>query len=169
MRMTPNLEVRDVPGKGRGVFATNNISKGDFVCRYRGELLTEEQAEARAYAYDVEAGDKDVAEKGCYMFWFDHDGRTLCIDAAAEDGSFGRLINHSRNEPNVAPRALKLPPRTIKLPRRGSRAFRRPRTINVQPGIGFHALRDIAPGEELLYDYGEDDPEILAKFPWLCV
>lgn len=35
------------------------------------------------------------------------------------------------------------------------------------PQILFKAIRDILPNEELLYDYGERDREILKEFPFL--
>lgn len=34
--------------------------------------------------------------------------------------------------------------------------------------IALFALRDIAQGEELTFDYGETDPAVLAAFPWLA-
>lgn len=141
------LEIGTDPDKGRGVFAAANIKKGEFVCRYQGELLTEGEAEKRACAYDAAADTqgKDVAEEGNYMYWFkSRKGVTFCIDASKDDGSFGRLINHSRSQANIQPKA---------------------RTDI--PGIYFVAKRDICVGEQLLYDYGDRNPANIAKFPWL--
>ncbi len=139
------MQICDVPGKGRGVFAIKRFLKGEHVCDYEGELLVGIEGDARACAYDANTRDGDVCTAGCYMFWFRHNGKDMCIDAGVEDGSLGRLINHSKRNQNILPR------------KHVSR-----------PVIEFVALRDILPGEELLYDYGEDDPQILAKFSWLA-
>lgn len=133
------------PDRGRGVFVKSTIRKGTLVCEYKGKLLTKEQAEQRGCQYDAAAtaAGKDVAEDGCYMFWFCCNGVDMCIDASQDDGSFGRMINHSKQLANVKP-------------------------IAIDKQIFFVALRRLFKHEELFYDYGEDDPKILNKFPWLC-
>jgi SET domain-containing protein len=145
--MAATLEIRDVPGKGRGVFAACDFRKNEIVCEYKGELLTEAEGVIRSAEYDQQALDRniDVFHEGCYMYWFAHDGNLFCLDAGKDDGSFGRLINHSKRDANLRPQGGVFKPR-----------------------IMFYAARAIQKGEELLYDYGEDDPEILEKFPWLC-
>ena len=135
------LEVHNVQGKGRGVFATRTIAKGEFVCEYTGELLTEAESNVRALEYDFTDND---CEKGCYMFWFKHGKEWFCLDASKDDGSFGRLINHSKRKPNL-----------------------RPRVCAHSPKLFFYACRPISAGDELAYDYGENNPKILAMFPWL--
>ena len=35
--------------KGFGLFANNNISKGDFICEYIGEIISKEEAERKIY------------------------------------------------------------------------------------------------------------------------
>ena len=35
------------------------------------------------------------------------------------------------------------------------------------PRLGLVARRDVAIGEEVLYDYGERDPSAIAAHPWL--
>ena len=70
------------------------------------------------------------------------------IDATAEDGKMGRLINHSATQANILPKI-----------------------IEVKTGkvcLYFTALRDIECGEELVYDYGERNPAIVKANPWLC-
>ena len=37
-----SLEVLEIPGKGRGVMAKKNISKGGYICEYIGDLMTGE-------------------------------------------------------------------------------------------------------------------------------
>ena len=68
------------------------------------------------------------------------------IDATKEDGSFGRLINHSRTNPNI-----------------------KSQTIDVDsiPHLIFYAIKDIKPGEELSYDYGDRTATSLRSHPWL--
>lgn len=142
-----DLEIRHVCKKGRGVFAAREFRKNEFVCDYAGELLTEEQAELRSLEYDKRASmnNLDIISDGCYMFWFEYNGDSFCVDAHKEDGSYGRLINHSKRNANL-----------------------RPRTGALKPRIMFYTTRRIAKGEELLYNYDEDDPDILKKFPWLA-
>ncbi|CDJ31562.1 SET domain-containing protein, putative [Eimeria mitis] len=75
----------------------------------------------------------------------------MSIDATEERIEFGpaRLINHSRKNPNLKPKAEAVDGDANDL-----RLF-------------FVALRDIHEGEELLVDYGERDPEALKQNPWL--
>lgn len=68
------------------------------------------------------------------------------IDATAETGRLGRLINHSRNGNLVT--------RTI--------------LVNGQPRLALLAKVDIKKGEELLYDYGDRSKESLENHPWLA-
>ena len=67
------------------------------------------------------------------------------IDATMDDGTVGRLINHSRRG-NIVPKCT---------------------GIDGSPTLYFSAKRDIAEGEEIVYDYGERDPETVVTFPWL--
>jgi histone-lysine N-methyltransferase SETD8 len=60
----------------------------------------------------------------------------------------GRLVNHSRLTPNLQTKVVVF---------RGT-----PRLILV-------AKRDIEPGEELLYDYGDRSKESLEAHPWLSL
>lgn len=61
------------------------------------------------------------------------------VDASQEDGSLGRLVNDDGNFPNC-----------------------KMKTVEVQgrPHLCLFALRDIMPGEELHYNYGNAD------WPW---
>ena len=58
----------------------------------------------------------------------------LSIDGTKETGRFGRLINHSRLEPNAASKKV---------------------IIEGKPRLYIVAIRDIEPGEEITYDYGD--------------
>ena len=69
------------------------------------------------------------------------------IDATIETGRYGRLVNHSRQTPNLMTKVIM--------------NGKSPRLILV-------AKHDIEPGTELLYDYGDRSEESLAAFPWLA-
>ena len=54
--------------KGRGVVATQQFKKGDFVIEYLGELISTLEAKKREELYaEIEAG--------CYMYYFKHNGQ----------------------------------------------------------------------------------------------
>ena len=59
---------------------------------------------------------------------------------------FGRLINHSKKEPNVVANVVE---------------------VNNKPHICFFAIRKITVGEELQYDYGDRGRMSIADNPWL--
>lgn len=136
--------------KGRAVYAAAVIYKGDFVCEYKG-IFYSQYGIARA-----KEADYTLLGKGSFMFYFCNPltGTTSCIDATAEDPSFGpaRLINHSHRQPNLEA--------TVVVPSDDSSHDRRARLI-------FFASRDIRIGEELLIDYGETKPETLRQNAWL--
>ena len=68
------------------------------------------------------------------------------IDATKETKYLGRLVNHSRKRPNMKVKRLE---------------------VDGRPRIFFVAIENIRAGEELLYDYGETDKDIIAANPWL--
>ena len=70
----------------------------------------------------------------------------LAIDATEDDGSLGRLINHSRRSPNVVMKT---------------------HVVEGEPRVVFVACREIAVGEEITYDYGERRKAFLDRNPWL--
>ena len=61
------------------------------------------------------------------------------IDAAIEDGSFGRLVNDDHIHPNCRMKKV---------------------VADGKPHLCLFAVRDIIPGEEITYDYGGTD------WPW---
>ena len=69
------------------------------------------------------------------------------IDASMESNRIGRLVNHSRKNPNARPKLI------------------------VRCDGSFYlvlvANQDIQSGEEILYDYGETAKDKLEIFPWL--
>ncbi|XP_042261536.1 N-lysine methyltransferase KMT5A-A-like isoform X1 [Thunnus maccoyii] len=66
-------------------------------------------------------------------------GKKLCIDAAREDDSLGRLINDDHVSPNSRMRII---------------------TVDRKPHLCLFAIKDIRPGEEITYNYGDSD------WPW---
>ncbi|KAG9273592.1 hypothetical protein AMEX_G12768 [Astyanax mexicanus] len=123
------------PPKNKGVIATMPFSKGEVVCDYHGEYVTQEEGNRRM---------QQLFDEACYVFFFAGCGEKVCIDAQhspcqchPHQDTFGRRMNHSRRSPNVKPHVFKLP---------------------LTEGTRWHpiflALTDIQVNEELLWDYG---------------
>ena len=68
----------------------------------------------------------------CYIYFFETHGLKACIDTTLDDGSFGRLINHSKKNKNLIPKVV---------------------DVQGRPHVIFFASNDIQPLEELFYDY----------------
>lgn len=69
------------------------------------------------------------------------------IDATAETGKLGRLVNHSRNG-NLVTKIV---------------------TYKNRPHLVLIAKEDIKEGEEFTYDYGDRTRESLVNHPWLAL
>ena len=82
--------------KGRAVFSKENFQNGDIVCGYEGELCSDTTMHKRNKEYEI-------CGAGCYILEFKFQEKCWAIDAIKEDGSFGRLINHSKMNANVKP------------------------------------------------------------------
>ncbi|XP_067277872.1 histone-lysine N-methyltransferase set-1-like isoform X3 [Pseudorasbora parva] len=117
--------------KGRGVFARMSIDKGCFILEYRGELLSQEESQTRQNIY--------TDSENAFLFDFNWGGRQWCIDASEEDGSLGRLVNDNHKTPNCKVKKI---------------------VIEGKPHLCLFSVKDIAPGEELTYNYGDANP------PW---
>ncbi|XP_052412665.1 histone-lysine N-methyltransferase SETD5-like [Carassius gibelio] len=114
--------------KGRGLFAKGSFCKGDFIVEYRGELINYAELERRRKLYHPSCA--------VFMFEFKWRGKTWCIDASREDGSFGRLVNDDHQHPNCKMKKI---------------------DVNGKAHLCLFALKDIKEGEEITYDYGGDD------------
>ncbi|XP_023020512.2 SET domain containing 8 [Leptinotarsa decemlineata] len=134
------LEVRYIKNKGRGVFTTRNFNKGEFVVEYSGDLIDLQEAYHREHEYEQDEN------MGCYMYYFKYNEQHYCVDATAESGKLGRLINHSRNG-NLITKVL---------------------MVDKVPRLSLLAKTFIKAGEELLYDYGDRSKESLENHPWLA-
>ncbi|KAJ8260834.1 hypothetical protein COCON_G00165570 [Conger conger] len=133
------MEVQHIEGKGRGVFASRSFRKGQFVVEYHGDLLQITDAKKREAKY---AQDPST---GCYMYYFQYQSKTYCVDATPETSRLGRLINHSKN----------------------GNCQTKLHDIKGRPHLILVASRDIEDGEELLYDYGDRSRASIEAHPWL--
>ena len=68
------------------------------------------------------------------------------INGTEESDRMGRLINHSKKKSNCIPKVI---------------------IMGGKPRLYFVAKCVIVAGSEILYDYGERDPETLRCLPWL--
>ncbi|XP_052406655.1 uncharacterized protein LOC127952310 [Carassius gibelio] len=119
--------------KGRSVFSCTDFEKGDFLLEYRGDLISKEECERRQRIYHH-------ALK-VFMFEFRYNGKLLCVDAARDDGSLGRLVNDDHINPNSRMKTIR---------------------VDGKPHLCLFATRSICPGEEITYDYGD------SEWPWRC-
>ena len=121
------------------MFAGANFIKGEKICEYEGNLCTYKAFKQKEKYYDMMG-------MGSYILEFKFNEWRWAIDATEENGSYGRLINHSKTSQNIRP--------VIQV-RKG------------QPIVIFIALRDIKRNEELLYDYCDTSKNAKRIFPWL--
>ena len=135
------MKIDLIDGKGRGVIATKQFSRGDFVVEYHGDLIeiTDAKKWEALYAQDPSTG--------CYMYYFQYLSKTYCVDATRETNPNrpGRPINHSK----CGNCQTKL------------------HDIDGVPHLILIASRDIAAGEELLYNYGDRSKASIEAHPWL--
>uniref|UniRef100_A0A182PDH9 [histone H4]-lysine(20) N-methyltransferase n=1 Tax=Anopheles epiroticus TaxID=199890 RepID=A0A182PDH9_9DIPT len=124
------LKIEYFEGKGRGIVTTRPFMKGEFVVEYIGDLISVAEAKQREQIYSKDDN------TGCYI-----------IDATAESGKFGRLVNHSRNGNLIT--------KTV--------------PINNRPHLVLIAKEDIEKGVEVTYDYGDRSKEALQHYPWLAL
>lgn len=129
-RSTPiNLEVREIPVKGRGVFSKDQFDTGEYLCEYEtAEVYPRKDKKKREAEYAANG-------EGCYVLEACVEGKWLCFDATRRYNSIGRYINHA---------ATKLA--TAKL-------FH-PLMVRGKYRVAILAARPIVPGEEITYDYG---------------
>ncbi|XP_013788393.1 N-lysine methyltransferase KMT5A-like, partial [Limulus polyphemus] len=135
------FEVKEFIDKGRGLVTTKNIKQGEFVLEYCGDLICLEEAKKREKMYE-----KDDSV-GCYMYYFSYKNNRYCVDATKESGRLARLVNHSKHG-NLKTKSF---------------------SVQGIPRLILVAKRDIQPGEELLYDYGDRNKYSLQSHPWLAL
>lgn len=142
------LQVKIIPNKGRGVVTTRTLNRNDFVVEYAGDLISIDEAKQRELDYGQNC------KIGCYMYYFNSRGKNYCIDATAESGRLGRLLNHSRTDANCYTKVMWL------------RNHTRCKHEDL-PHLVIQARRQISAVEELLYDYGDRAKQTLEAHPWL--
>ena len=165
-----HFSLRSMPGKGLGVITNKPFWKGEFIGDYKGEIMSEEVKDRRylkslenkltdedrawiqsrldrgqtltgCYLYGVSLDDEDVHKR----FFKKHDEEEdttpnrVYVDAEDEyESLWTRFINHaSPPYNNVNPKSV-------------------PESYDGKPRVWFMANRDIAPGEEICFDYGDD-------------
>jgi SET domain-containing protein len=135
-----NVEIREIPGKGFGVIATEKLPAGAYLTRYTGRLMSYEDA-SESFKVGDTSGQYFAALKGA-------DGtEPMILDAEDEHVSgWARYINHSKrrqNCQNVELRAPLSPFEGLDLGR-------------VPLGLYIRTTREICSGEELLTNYGDN-------------
>ncbi|MCX7555818.1 SET domain-containing protein-lysine N-methyltransferase [Xanthomonadaceae bacterium JHOS43] len=126
---------------GNGVFATVDIPAGKKVCNYIGDIITHDAADA-LYADTLDTG---------HTFLFTLNDEYI-VDGNRR-GNIARWINHGCT-PNCEARIAEHPGDDRRLDR-----------------VEIHAIRDIAAGEELTYNYGirlEVPHTARLKTLWAC-
>ncbi len=139
--MAKKIERRNSAIHGNGVFATKRIKKGEEIVEYKGALISHEEADAQHHG--------DLYSGHTFLFTLNE----KWIINGNEKGNIARWINHS-----CAPNAVAFV--------HGHKSGK-PKKDKVI----IEALRDIAPGEEVTYDYGfEFDVPYTKKLlkTWAC-
>ena len=67
-KVPEGIEKVEINGKGMGIRATKKFDKHEFICEYRGELISKHEAQLRE-----ESSDHD----GCYMYFFEYKSKKL--------------------------------------------------------------------------------------------
>ncbi|KAL7509523.1 hypothetical protein ACHAXN_006863 [Cyclotella atomus] len=168
--LPPYLSLHPIPGKGLGVITNKAFKIGEFIGNYEGEIMSEEVKDRRylkSLEHKLTDEDRQWIESrldrgqtitGTYLYGVDldvgnaykHFGRKreeeeepapdrIFVDAEDEyESLWTRFINHA------SPPLDNLKPMSV------------PESYDGKPRVWFMAKRDIEPGEELCFDYGED-------------
>jgi histone-lysine N-methyltransferase EZH2 len=91
-----HLSISETPGAGWGLFATRPIAKGQLICEYAGERITQEEGDRRGL----------ICDRFNQSYLFQSDKETV-IDAQ-RFGNVARFINHSGKKPNCMVRVLQV-------------------------------------------------------------
>lgn len=121
------LEVRESEGKGRGLFAQENVPKGTYVCEYKTAIMYP-RSQRKQHEEEYKKNDE-----GCFILEAKVKERWVCFDATRKYDSYGRYINHSHSG-NIKPH--------------------RPFFVRGKYRVGFLTTTDVKKGDELFYDYG---------------
>jgi hypothetical protein len=91
-----HLSISDIPGAGWGLFATLPIAKGQLICEYSGERISQEEGDRRGL----------ICDRFNQSYLFQADKETV-IDAQ-RFGNVARFINHSAKKPNCMVRVMQI-------------------------------------------------------------
>jgi SET domain-containing protein len=134
------MEIRysKIPNAGLGIFAKTNIKAGTFLGNYMGKIIEEaDKVPLSEYIYHSTRYSKN--------FW---------IDATElETSNFARFLNCSSSNQKDKENVLIV--RYIDETKSSVYTTKTGRQIDIQGYIFMYAGRDIAEGEEMLYNYGE--------------
>lgn len=141
------LTVREVAGKGLGLFTAKIIQKGQFICEYAGEVISLHEARHR-----IEVNKKRNAMNYVLVVQEHYGDRVTitCIDPECF-GNIGRYANHSCDpNSNLVP----------------------VRVEGIVPRLCLFASREIKLGEEVTFDYAgglaANSVHCLSDTPCLC-
>ncbi|XP_028255263.1 histone-lysine N-methyltransferase set-1-like [Parambassis ranga] len=130
-RDKPSLEKRFIDSfKGRGVFTHKPIKPSAFVVEYRGNCLHHKGTRAEDKGGDILNG---------FLYVFSWNGAQWSIDASKENRSLGRLVNDNHISPNCEMKKI---------------------VCDGKPHLCLFAIKEISPGEEITYNYGN------FPYPW---
>ena len=125
MTLDGDVEIREAPGKGEGLFASRRIKEGEFIMDYLGQEMSADELNDR-YSDNLLNARYALELTGPLGL------NPSYIDAVDKSRSnLGRYFNHC-SRPTVRKVRQRFPDRRLR----------------------FFAARDIAPGEELTWDYG---------------
>ena len=129
-----NIGYSKIPNAGLGIFANARINKGTFLGNYMGEICDD-------------ANSLSISD---YLFTSKSRTKTFSIDGTnLETSNYTRFINCAGigTENVVAVRHRDATGASVYVKQDGKQ-------IDIDGYIFLFAVRDIEPGEELLYDYG---------------
>lgn len=116
------------PAKGKGLFTSSFVPRGTYLFDYTGDLLDEEQYH---HKYPSRVSDYCAALRNPAT------GVMHFVDGVDErKGSPSRWMNHADDKPNVGRRSF--------FPKDGT-----------SPRILMYAIKDLEPGDELMWNYGD--------------
>ncbi|XP_068188438.1 uncharacterized protein [Antennarius striatus] len=125
------LEERHInQSKGRGVFTQKAIKPSSFVVEYQGHIFPHKGPMLKRKSGDT---------LNNYLFEFSWKGERWCVDASAEDGTLGRLVNDDYKTPNCEMKKIE---------------------CEGKPHLCLFAIKKIPPGKEITYNYGK------CAYPW---
>lgn len=135
--------------EGKGVFATDDIERGTFICNYGGHFLNKNYCEKNILPFEEKCDylvemKENINGKWVKMY-LNHDDTSV--------KTFGRYLNHSRVHPNVK-----------------CRTFAVEDELSTFLDILFVMLRDVKKGEQIVWDYGPNFTGVgrCVKSCWEC-